>query len=231
MWQRPIKKTVFTLNVNDFAPQVTELTLPLMSAYAKKIGAEFYIIKERKHPDWPPVREKFQVAELAKEMDLDWAIFFDADALIHPETPDWTLFVGKDTVLHNGADQASIRWTYDKYFWRDGRNIGSCTWCVIASDWTIDDLWKPIDDLTYDEILERIHPTVEELNTVIKPSHLIDDFTLSRNIARYGLKFKTIIQLQTEVNLQGYFFYHIYTVTPEQKAIELKRVLKEWRIL
>ena len=68
MWQKPLKKTVFTLNIDGYAPEVTELTYPLMKHYAAKIGADFHIIKERKFPDWPPVYEKMQIYQLAQEM-------------------------------------------------------------------------------------------------------------------------------------------------------------------
>ena len=60
-------KTLYTLACNDYAPKICELTFPLMERYAKKIGAEFFIIKSRKFPDLPPVYEKFRIYDLAKE--------------------------------------------------------------------------------------------------------------------------------------------------------------------
>jgi hypothetical protein len=59
-----MKKTLYTLSVNDkhpgqdFEPEITALTFPLMRKYAHKIGADFHVIRERKHPDMPPVYEK-----------------------------------------------------------------------------------------------------------------------------------------------------------------------------
>ncbi|HWB97853.1 MAG TPA: hypothetical protein VG672_14160 [Bryobacteraceae bacterium] len=50
-WSRPIKKTVYTLNIGDYAPEICALTYPLMEAYARKIGADFHVIRERKFPD------------------------------------------------------------------------------------------------------------------------------------------------------------------------------------
>lgn len=224
-----IKKTVFTLSVDKYAPEITKLTFPYMKRYAEKIGAEFVIINERKFPDMPPVYEKLQIRELAKKMGNDWNIFIDADALIHPETIDFTQLISKDTVLHNGSDFASIRWKYDEYFLRDGRNIGSCNWLAIASDWCLD-LWNPLD-IPLAEAVKNIYPIPNELAHGITKEHLIDDYTLSRNIAKYGLKFKTINNLLVENGLEkANFFYHQYTIPVEEKVVEIKKVIQNWGI-
>jgi hypothetical protein len=102
------------------------LTFPLLNRYAEKIGAEFRVISERKFPDWPITFEKFQIFNLGREAENDWNIYIDADALIHPETPDFTLYIPKDTIAHTGQDFAPLRWKYDRFYMRDGRDIGSC---------------------------------------------------------------------------------------------------------
>ena len=200
MWQKSLKKTVYVLNVDDYAPEITEVTYPLIKHYAEKIGAEFYEIRERKFPGWPPVYEKMQIYQLAQEMGNDWNIYIDSDALVHPDCMDITNHLSKDTVAHNGRDPADHRWRYDRFFLRDGRHIGSCNWFTAASDWCID-LWKPLDDLTKEEAVANIYPVVNELNTVIIPEHLIDDYVLSRNIAKYSLKFTTFIFMQGPIML------------------------------
>jgi len=230
MWEKPEKKTLFTLNIDGYAPEVTDLTFPLLNHYAEKIGADFHVIKERKYPDWPPVYEKLQIFDLAKEMGNDWNIFMDADTLVNPSMPDITLYLTKDTVLHNGMDHAPIRWFYDHYFKRDGRFIGSCDWLAVGSDWCLD-LWHPLEDLTLEEASKRIFVTNNEYECrVMEPHHLIDDFTLSRNIARFGLKHKTFIDIQQQFNIGG-FLWHIYTKTNEEKVRKIKDVLRTWRVL
>jgi hypothetical protein len=180
--------------------------------YADKIGADFYEINKRVFPEeLPPVYEKLQIYKLAQELDNDWNIYIDSDALVHPDMYDVTEFLPRDTVCHNGNDLASNRWSYDRYFRRDGRHISSCNWFTIASAWCID-LWKPIDDLTLKEALANIHPTVNELNTIITPSHLLDDYTLSRNIAKFGLKFTTVNKLNKDLGFgDAGYFWHQYT--------------------
>jgi hypothetical protein len=207
-----MKKCLYLLNIDNYAPEVTALTYPLIKRYAHKIGAEIVQITERKFPDWPITYEKLQIHRLAQETRADWNIYIDSDALVHPECIDWTNHIPRDTIAHNGIDFAGIRWRYDGYFLRDGRNIGSCNWMTIASSWCID-LWQPLD-ISLEEALANIHPTVNELNTVITPEHLIDDYTLSRNIARYGLKVKELRLLEKDLGFgpDAMFFWHVYTV-------------------
>lgn len=229
MWQKPIKKTIYTLNVDNYAPEITKLTYPFMRYYAHKIGAEFHIINKRKFPNMPPVYEKLQILELAQIMQNDWNIYIDSDALVHPETVDFTALLHKDTVLHNGSDMALVRWNYDNVFMRDGRNIGSCNWFTIASDWCLD-LWQPLD-MPFVQALKNINPTAEELRCGITKEHLIDDYTLSRNIAKYGLKFKTATQVLQENGLpEANFFYHVYTEPIPQKVKMIKKIIKEWKV-
>lgn len=226
---RPIKKTVYTVNVGNYEPQITELTYPLLCAYADKIGADFHVITERKFPGWPIVYEKLQIHELGR--GSDWNIYFDSDALVNPEMFDVTNHLTKDTVLHNGKDMAGVRWQYDHYFMRDGRNIGSCNWFTVGSDWCLD-LWKPLD-MTFEEASRNIHLTVAEHNSgMFKDNHLIDDYTLSRNIARYGLKFKTLVDVCADLGWRGPdgrgispFLYHLYNIPSKQKLQMLLGVL------
>ena len=233
MWNKKIKKTVFTLNLNpDVYKDITDLTYPLIKKYCHKIDADFYVIDKRKFPEFKsPTYEKVQVYELSKEMENDWNIFIDCDAIVHPDTPDLTCHFNKDTVVHNGSDFASVRWKYDRFFLRDGRNIGSPTWFAMASDWCIE-LFKPFDDMSSEEANERIFPIKEEIESGIEPYRLIEDYLFSRNIAKYGLKFGTVSDiLKKSGNSSFNFFWHIYGVPIEVKVEKMKRQLKDWRII
>jgi len=232
MWEKAIKKTIFTLNIDNYAPQITELTYPLIKRYAEKIGAEFVIIDKRKFEGWPVVYEKFQIYELAQEMENDWNIYIDSDALLHPDLMDYTVLLPKDTVAHHGSDFAPIRWKEDRFFERDGRHIGSGNWFTLASSLCIE-LWKPLDDLTLEEAIARISPTVDErVSGVIPADHLIDDFNCSRNIAKYGLKFVPIRKYMEQWGFQGGgpYLWHQYLTPIETKCEEMKRQIKQWRL-
>ena len=228
MWHKKPKKTIFTLNVDNYAPEITELTYPLIKRYAKKIGADLFTISERKYPGLPPVYEKLQIYDLAQTMQNDWNIYIDSDALVHPDMFDVTEFLNKDTVCHNGNDMANNRWKYDSYFRRDGRNIGSCNWFAVASDWCVD-LWHPMD-ISFEEAVQNIFPIQNELNTVITRDHLIDDYALSRNISRFGLKFKNVMQISGEIRDPGNYLWHQYTMSNDEKVKDMRRVLANWMV-
>ena len=63
---------VYTLNIDDYFPEMMEITVPLMKKYADKIGANFIEINRRKFSDWHIHYEKLQIYELGKE--ADWNI-------------------------------------------------------------------------------------------------------------------------------------------------------------
>lgn len=222
-------KTIFTLSVNGYAKEITDITYPYIKRYAKRIGAEFVNITERKFPDYPVVYEKFQVYQLAKEMKNDWNIYIDSDTLIHPETIDFTEHLSKDTVCQNGHDMGQIRWKPDNYFRRDGRWIGTCNWFTLFSDWCID-MYHPLEDMSIARAIENCTPTVGELNCgLIDKLHLVDDYIISRNVARYGLKYMTIQELLPKIGLpNANFFYHEYTIPTEEKVKRLKKVIIDW---
>lgn len=226
-----IKKAVFVVNVDNYYPDMTQLTMPLIRHFAQKIGAELVEITQRQFQDYPAPYEKLQIKRIAKERGFDWNIYIDIDALVHPDLFDPTLHISKDTVMHNAVDMASNRWKYDEYFMRDGRNIGSCNWFTIASDWCLD-LWTPLEDLTLEEAVARINPIQEEVMTDVSASHLLDDFTLSRNIAKYGLKLKTLSELLRDLGQENFnYFWHNYQMKREERVRHMCLVIRDWKCL
>lgn len=227
-----MKKTIYTLNLNKKAYEpITELTYPWLRFYAHKIGAQFKEITKRKFPEWQTTYEKLQVYELAQKDKNDWNIFMDCDTLVHPDTPDFSCHIPRDTVAHNGADMASFRWKYDRFFWRDGRSIGSPTWNCWASDWCIE-LFKPLDDLTPAQAYKNIFPISAETKRGVTPARLIEDYVMSRNIAKYGLKFTTLQEIMVKLGIQGAdLFWHAYAVPIDEKVVGLKNCLKGWGLL
>jgi hypothetical protein len=221
-----VKKTLYTLNIGNYEPAVCALTYPLLRRYAEKIGADFHIINERRFPGLPIPCEKLQIYDLARQRGDDWAIYIDSDALIHPDTMDFTEVLPRDTVMHNGVDFAPCRFVYDDYFRRDGRHIASCNWFTVASAWCLD-LWKPLDDLTLDDAVSRLRPILSESGR--EPSHFLDDFILSRNIAHFGLKCTTFRDMLAKIGqVDASFLWHEYTLSAAQKLAMIKKVLHHW---
>ena len=231
------KKIIWTLDIDNYAPEIKRLTRPLLEVYAHKIGANIHDITERHFPGWPTTYNKLAIWELAKQYSADWHLYIDSDVLVYPDQYDITEFLPADTVAHNGHDFTGTRWKSDDYFRRDGRNISSANWLAVASRMCLD-LWHPIDDLTPEQALANIFPTAKELsyrNADGSPrcsaEHLIDDYALSRNIARFGLKFTTIVEMNQKLGLgNSAYFFHNYTWSNEEKVAGLRKVLEEWNI-
>jgi len=225
-----MKKTIFTLNIGNYAPELMAITYPLFKVYARKIGANFFEITERKFPDWPITYEKLQIFELAKQMGNDWNIFFDADCMVHPCMPDWTIYLKKDTIAHWGSDVASVRHRFDNYMLRDGRGWGAANFFTIASDWCID-LWRPLD-ITPEEAMSHISPTHQEMNYGFRPEHFVDDYALTNNVARFGLKTAKIIDIRDEIPaFKGMgFVVHGFLMTNEEKRQKMEEAINTWEI-
>lgn len=221
-----MKKQLYTLNIGNYNPDITSITYPLFKHYCKKIGAEFCEITTRKFPEWPITYEKMQMFELSQ--GNDWSIYIDADGLISPDCFDITEFLPRDTCLHWGMDSANMRWKFDDYFRRDGRNIGTAGWLTVASDWTRD-IWTP-SDLSPAEILSRIFPTNKERAAGCQPEHFVDEYNTSRNIARYGLKFTTLSRLQQSKGILGEYFWHGYAMPEHEKIMGMRNVIEHHKL-
>lgn len=228
-----MKKILVTLNIGNYQPAIRALTYPLMKRFADKIHADFIEITERKFPDWPTVYEKLQCREILEAKGADWCLFFDADALINPEMFDPTLDLNLDTVLFNGKDMSRIRFYPDKYFQRDGRFIGACNWFCVSSRLTACDLYRPLDDLTLEEAIKNISITNQEhVSGMFKDNHLIDDYTLSRNLSQFSLKHDTLIDVCGRMGMRNQFgggvnpyLWHKYSCTEEQKINDMLALL------
>lgn len=223
-----LRKAVFTLNIDGYAPEIRELTYPLLRHYARKIGAEFREITQRKWPDWPPVYEKLQIRELCR--DYDWTLFFDADVLVHPNCIDFTNYLSDDMCAHNGQDFGNIRFRFDEAMRADGRSIGTCGWFVIAPRKCYD-LWNPTEQ-SLAEVIENCYLTTEEANSgLMDRGHLADDYVVSRNLAKHQIKHTTLDELLRKIGADpDGFFWHLYLIGGEEKVRQMKEVLWRWRI-
>ena len=205
----PEKRTVHVVVIDNYFPELCELTLPTIEYWAKKIGARVNLITERMWPDWPILYEKMQV--YYDGADSDWNILLDADILIHPSTHDpLNTFIHPIQVAAKDAYHADTQLIMDDYFFRDGRNIGLSTCAVFASRIN-HDLWTPLTI------------PLEEAITKIKIKRMIlDEYCISRNFARYGLKLTAPFNPATDYDK----LYHLGAYAQDKnKMIDLA---KEW---
>ena len=228
-------KTIFLLNIDDFEPEITRITYPFIRLYADRIGAEIFIISERKFPDWPVTYEKLQIHELGKKIGSDWNLYIDSDTLIHPECPDFTLYLPMGTVSFHAPDESTVRFKTNDYFLRDGRYLAPGNWFTIASRLCLD-LWRPLE-VEPDQAIGQIFPSVNEKAHGIKAEHLIDDYALACNISRFGLRYKSFVQIYKDHGFpkdvkgnQFEFLAHQYTMTPVEKIEHLKKAIEMWEV-
>lgn len=229
-----MKKLIATMAIGNWEPEITSRTFPLLKHYAKKIGADFWHISERKYPNCPIGYERFQIYDVAD--NYDWVLQIDADLVMHPDMPDVTGFVDKDTILISKPDHALKRFMADKYFHRDKRYISVPGFFTVTSDWC-KDFWKLPDDLTPTEAIKRVMPTYGEWerweNKVFDGSHLIVDYIWSRNVARYGLKYKTFQEffIPPLLNPIEDYVMHNSVLPIHHKRLHIKNVVeKYWKL-
>jgi len=243
-----MKKTIYTLNIDNYEPEIWDLCLPYMKMYAHKIGADIFVISDRKISDKFAGLEKFQIYELGKEHKNDWNIFIDPDCLIHPDFFDVTALLTKDTTAAFSVhDFSPVRFRADEYFLRDGRFYGKGNWFAVFSDWCLD-YYHPLDDITLEEAMANCFPVIEELtsNKPMSGHNMVEDYIVSRNIARYGLKHTLVSELirkhgrdinyvaSTVMNVNGQQMmnsgpvFHVYQQVGEQKVVMMHKQLKAW---
>jgi hypothetical protein len=222
-----MKKIILTLNIGNYAPEITAITYPTIRAYAEKIGATFAVIDQ--HPfQYSITANKFLVPEYGR--GYDWVIYLDSDTIVNPNAPDWTAFLDKDDVLFYALDTSPLRFRATKYNSRSRSYRGACTWCVWASDWTVDDLWTPYaDEADYRACQAEIFPMVHEANSgVCQASHLCDDYQLTQNLARFGLHTQTITEMGPKLGITFPSLYHLYAVDNATKVKHLAEVWDFW---
>ncbi len=191
-----MKKIVYTLDIN-YDKRITDITRPALIRWAKKIGATIKVIKKRKYLDYPITYEKFQMYEWAKTHHADWHIFVDADAYIGNDFMDVIEMIPKTNAVIFKGGIGNTRFKTDNYMRRYGKHYDVGSWFFAFSDWTMD-AFKPIHlqsgEPTVKQCIKNIFPIVVEKNgpVPVKPSHLIDDYLLCRNIAKYGIKLTII---------------------------------------
>ena len=209
-----LKKCVYVVATPGWQPALCDITLPNLKAYADRLHADFCVLTERRFPDWPVVCEKQQIYELGKH--YDWNISIDADMLVHPDIDDFTAW--------HPATHVGNWWFYDirhffhaesdPYFIRDDRYYGIVE-CLVATSRFTHDLWEPLPG------------RFEDYKHVMKDPNQwrIGEYTLSRNLAKYGLKISGMLR-------RGANMYHINHTSdaverPEDLALAK---LKEWGV-
>lgn len=216
------------MDIGGFFPELTKITIPSIKFFARKIGAEFKVIDTPTFNMPSVTYEKFQLYEMSK--GYDWTYFLDADTLVNPDCPDWAEAVTKDVCIFHGLDLSLNRCRASNYNRRSKTLHGACTWNVTFSDWCRD-LWHPLDELTWEEAMEAITPTRNEVAAgAWNKTHLIDDFLVGQNIARYGLHVTTIFELCKNFGHPPEYYCHLYACSDAAKLDAIQKQAANWPI-
>ena len=222
-----MRKLIHVVNINNFFPELFALTYPTIRAYAERYGYMINMITERKFPDYPLHYEKFQVYEDGKEAEVN--ILCDADMLIHPEFPDVVTRLRRDSIAFNDNYNISYKYHVERipYFMRDGRDVGIATNFVVTSDWT-HDAWEPIPLSAKDiEDLAKKEVTEGGGSEGRGWGHYADEFALSFNLAKYGLKYQGICP----EDWQRPFLIHVGTGDKPKSLRIARETLAQWATL
>ncbi len=174
-----MRKTIYVVCVDGYFPELCKLTIPNIKAYAERIGSNICLIEDRVFPDFPPTYEKLQVFKRSIENRDDYSILIDADMMISPLFDDVAKIVPLDHLGLNMRYEANALFEKDDYFERDGRNIGVVTHFLVVPKRCLDAL-VPLE-MEAKEALGRT-----------KRPFIIDEYCVSRNVARFGLKTTSI---------------------------------------
>lgn len=213
-----MKKAIHIVNIDNFFPELWELTYPTIKAYSDRINADLNIISKRYYSLYCQDKlsvnfEKMQVWRDGSNYDANFLL--DADVLIHNKFPDFTTIVPNHHIGFNHNYHASTKFNIEDniYFQRDGRDVGIASNAVVAYKST-------------HEIFKPNSIQISDIPDICKVREGdIDEYNLSLNLAKYGLKYTGICW----ESWQEYYFQHIGTGDREQALKIANNVLTTWR--
>lgn len=171
-----MKAEIFVVNIDNYFPELCELTLPTIDAYAKKIGGKMTLITDRAytalHTKLPVTIEKFQ----ASKSNADHIIIVDADMIIHPNFWDVTEIVPKHCIGSYMSYNAVNLYKPNLYFERFGEYRG-----IATNFFVVPKIWAPA-------IFEaNVGDMKDALNNVTR-QFILDEYMVSLSAAKYGAK-------------------------------------------
>lgn len=166
---------VFTVAVDNYLPELMELTIPSIEQYSKKIGASFTLIKDRKFPDLSPTYEKLQIYELGQNNDFN--ILLDADFSLNEK------MYNPIPCLTLGCIGAWMQ--YDAHLTLKKDDIIGPTDDMVSTNFLVvphpfHEIWKPFDN-----------PEIMIKN--MKRPFCLDEYCISRNRIEMGVGLCPII--------------------------------------
>lgn len=189
------KKCVHIVRKANLSDEICAITVPLIKAYAQRIGADVNMIGSfRAFPDYPPAYERMQIHAAGRH--YNWNICVDTDMLLGPLLADTTTKVTRDAIgliMHYSASQSFP--VNHRFFSRDRRDLVPVEAFIVTSDWT-HDLWEPLSGNARANL------------AAIRNEIQIAEYAMAFNMAKYGLRYlgalppgSQIARVNTDPNL------------------------------
>lgn len=207
------KKCVHVLASLDYAPQLCEITMPRIEAYAHKIGADFNRITERKFPDYPINYERMQIYEAGKK--YLWNLNIDADVLIGRSLIDLT------SRIQPGVVGTAMWFKLSSAF----AIQGDPAFKEISEDVGLVDMFNVTNRLTHAVWKPLPGPFEQYRNYVSRVGERkVSEYCMSVNFHRHRYKFAGIFQPGDHVH----HFNYTTRSAPRQVIAEAKELLASW---
>lgn len=121
----------------------------------------------------PITAEKLQIYNIGRLSD--WNCICDADLMLRPDFVDPSNWGSPEIVRSSYSFKASEKFVMNKFFERNCRDLGLSGGFVMASQ-MCHDVWEYPNSWLY--ALTQVHN-----------KHLIDEYVIAKNMARYGLHY------------------------------------------
>ena len=210
------KKCIHTICLNNWQPELCAITIPNLMAYARKIGSDFNLISEAKFDGFPPNYERFQIWE--DGMDYEWNFNIDADTILRHDCDDPTEYVPKNHVASLYAIEIDnyFKTSNDPYFIRYGEKWGIADQFTL-SNILVHDFWTP-SEMNFEETSKKC----------LKDPRQVSEYTLSRNMARFGLKHTGILKDHSK---HYSIMFTTTKMTTEAAVKKMKNKLQQWKMI
>jgi hypothetical protein len=185
-----MNKCIHVVCVNNYRLDIACKTVPYLQFYAKRIGADFNLITDRKYPEWPVTYEKMQIYDLGKKYNCN--ILLDCDILLDHKMYDITEIVPSNCIGTWMVYDPAITIKEDEFIKLDGSDRIPVTNCIVTRQ-SQHEFWKPFDSISMATALSRM-----------KREFVIDEYCVGRNTKKNNFSIVGVIEKRVENKL----FFH-----------------------
>ena len=201
------------ISIPDCELPFASISLPMVRAYAQRIGASLNIISQRKFPDFPVQYELVQIYEAGASHD--WNMHLGAGVLIGDTLPDPSSYISSDHIATTITFSAQVEfYTHGNiYFERNERDLGVSDTIFLAHNLN-HEVWEPLGG------------PFSSYSHIVKDSRQdkFGSYVISHNMAKYGIKLSGIFPPHSQFDV-------IHEDRLRDSSVEefVSKTVKRWR--